>query len=129
MGQPSREAYVVGVLRGRGITSLQVPGDFTLAAPHGTIRLVSGHSVHLQSADSVEVATRKLTLRTTRLNILAATLVQRLGNAYTWATGLFQLKSRRVRTVADEGWLVRAERAHVKTSGNTCINGKTIHLG
>ena len=31
--------------------------------------------------------------------------------------------------IADEGWLVRARRAHVKTTDNIHINGKTIHLG
>ena len=127
--QQPADAYVIGVLQGRGITTLQVPADLTLAAPNGTIRLIAGRSVQVRGTESVEITTRKATLRATRLNILATTLVQRLGSAYTWATGLLQFKSRRMRTVTDESWLVRAERAHLKTSGNTCINGKTVHLG
>ena len=127
--QRPHEFYVIGVLRGRGVTTLEVPADLTLAAPNGTIRITAGRGVQVHGADSVELKTRHATIRALRVNLLATTLVQRLGNAYTWVTGLLQWKSRRTRTVTDEGWLVRAERAHVKTSGNTCINGKTVHLG
>jgi hypothetical protein len=61
--------------------------------------------------------------------MLVTTLVQRLENAYTWATGLVQSKSRRVRSIAEEGWLMSAGRAHIKTTDNVHIGGKTIHLG
>jgi len=123
------DAYIIGVLQGRGISTMQVPADLTLAAPNGTIRLEAGRSVRLLGAHSVEITSRKATIQATRLNLLATTLVQRLGSAFTWATGLLQFKSRRMRTVSAEGWLLRADRAHLKTSGNTSINGKTIHLG
>jgi hypothetical protein len=127
--QQLADAYVIGVLQGRGVTTLQSPADLTLSAPNGTIRIEAGRSVQLRGTESVEITTRKAAVRATRLHILATTLVQRLGSAYTWATGLLQFKSRRMRTVTDEGWLVRADRAHLKTTGNTCINGKTVHLG
>ena len=127
--QQPPHAFVIGVLQGRGVTTLQVPADLTLAAPNGNIRLIAGHSVQVNGAQSVEITTPRATLRATRLNIIASTLVQRLGSAYTWATSLLQFKGRSIRTVAEEGWLLRADRAHVKTSGNTSIRGKTIHLG
>jgi hypothetical protein len=129
ISQRTGDAYVIGVLAGRGTTTIQVPADLTLAAPRGTIRIAAGRGIQVQSGASIEMAARKATLRVGRLNVVAATLVQRLGSAFTWATGLLQWKSRRMRTVTDEGWLVRAERAHLKTAGNTCINGKTVHLG
>jgi len=128
ISQGASETYVIGVLRGSGPTRLQVPGDLHLCAPHGTVRL-SGESVEIHGRARVEMTGRQTTIRTTRLNLFATTLVQRLNSAYTWVTGLLQWKGRRMRMVADEGWLVRADRAHLKTSGNTCINGKTIHLG
>lgn len=126
--QPS-QAYVIGVLQGRGVTTLQVPADLTLAAPNGSIRLLAGKAVQLNGTESVDISTPRATVRAKRLNLLATTLVQRIGNAYTWATGLLQFKGRSIRTVTDEGWLLRADRVHVKTSGNTSIRGKTIHLG
>jgi hypothetical protein len=123
------DAYVIGVLNGRGTTTLRVPNDLRLEAPHGQVHIVAGKTVHLHSEESLDLSAPRGTLRFARLNVLVSTLVQRLGSAYTWATGLVQLKSRRMRWVADEGWLVRAGRAHVKTSDNIHINGKTIHLG
>lgn len=123
------EAYVIGVLHGRGVTTLQVPADLTIAAPNGSIRLSAGRHLELNGKASIDLVTPKATVRATRLNILATTLVQRLGSAFTWAKDLLQWKSGRVRTVVDEGWLLRADRVHTKTSGNTCINGKTVHLG
>jgi hypothetical protein len=128
ISQRPSESYVIGVLHGRGVTSLQVPGDLHLSAPHGTVRL-TGDNVEIRGRSRVELTAHQATIRTARLNLFATTLVQRLTSAYTWVTGLLQFKGRRMRMVADEGWLVRAERAHLKTSGNTCINGKTIHLG
>lgn len=127
--QQPPHAFVIGVLQGKGITTLQVPADLTLAAPNGSIRLVAGRSVQLNGAEAIEIDAPKTTLRATRLNIIVTTLVQRLGNAYTSATGLLQFRARSLRNVAEEGWLLRADRAHVKTSGNTSIKGKTIHLG
>ena len=60
---------------------------------------------------------------------IAQRLVQRVGNAYTWVRELFQIKTRRHRTVADESFLVKTKRARMKSGGDFNINGKTIHLG
>ncbi|MFY9268383.1 MAG: DUF3540 domain-containing protein [Candidatus Manganitrophaceae bacterium] len=125
----SSEAYLIGVLKGRGTTTFRVPGDMTLHAPQGNIRLTAGKNVQIQSEDAVEIVARKATFRVKRLNVMATAVVEHIGNVYSWVTGLVQIKSRRMRTVTDESWLVRAGRGHVKTSGNMCINGKTIHLG
>src|SRR4051812_10118526 len=124
IGQQPSNAYVIGVIRGRGATTLQVSADLILAAPNGSIRLVASECVQIRGTDSVEITTQKATVRAKRFTLIATTFVQRLGNAYVWATGLLQFKSRRARTVVEEGWLVRADRAHLKTSGNTNINGK-----
>ena len=129
MCQEQSDAYVIGVLSGVGVTNFQVPGDLTLSAPHGHIRFVAGKSVQVRSAEMIEMTAPKATLRMSRLNIFATTLVERIGNGYTWVSGLLQFKSRRMRTVTDESWLVRSGRVHLKASGNTCINGKTVHLG
>jgi hypothetical protein len=123
------DAYIIGILRGRGVTRLRVPADLELEAPAGSIRLRAGRSVEVHGTQAVSIEGKTTSVRAQRINLIAATLVQRLDNAFTWTRNLLQFKSRRVRTIADEGWLVRASRAHLKTSGNTCINGETIHLG
>ncbi len=122
-------AYVVGVLKGSGTTTLRVPHDLRLEAPFGDVHIDAGHSIKMHSEVAIDMTSPRATFRFSRLNVLVTTLVQRLTNAYTWAVGLVQTKGRRVRCVAKEGWLVRAGRAHVKTSDNIHINGKTIHLG
>ena len=126
--QEMPDAYVIGVLRGSGPITLRVPGDLKLEAPRGEISIIAGKSVKVRGAQAIELAARA-TFRFNRLNVLVTTLVQRLANSFTWATGLVQSKSRRLRQVAEEGWLVRAGRAHVKTQDNIHINGKAIHLG
>jgi hypothetical protein len=125
----SSPAFVIGVLQGRGPTTLRVPGDLNLEAPNGVVQVSAGKSVRLRAGQDVELVSKRVGVRASRVNIIAETFVQRATNVYTWVTGLFQTKSRRHRQVIDEGWLVRAGRAHVKTSENIHINGKTIHLG
>lgn len=123
------DAYVIGVLRGAGTTTLRVPGDLALEAPNGSVRITAGAGIQLAAARSVKVSARRGSLHFTRLNVIATTLVERVGNLFTWATGLVQSRSRRSRMIAEEGWLVRAGRAHVKTTENIHISGKTVHLG
>ena len=127
--QEHDSAYVIGVLRGSGTTTLRVPGDLNLDAPNGAVRLRAGTTLQLKATDAVEITSRRATVKVARFSLVATTLVQRVTSAYTWATGLVQSKSRRLRQVAEEGWLVRAGRAHLKTTDNVHINGKTIHLG
>lgn len=123
------DAYVIGVLEGHGTTTLRVPHDLRLEAPRGEVHIIAGKTVHMRSDEALEFAAPRANFRFARLNMFVTTLVQRLTNAFTWATGLVQSKSRRMRWVADEGWLVRAGRAHIKTEENIHINGKTVHLG
>jgi hypothetical protein len=124
-----RNAYVIGVLSGAGITTLRVPGDLRLEAPAGRVRISAAQGIHLRAEDSIDLSAPLGTLRFARLNVLVSTMVQRLERWLVWASGLIQTRSRRTRTIAEEGWLVRAGRAHVKTTENVHINGKTIHLG
>ncbi len=123
------EAYVIGVLRGRGTTTLRVPGDLVLDAPHGAVSILAAKGIRMESEDSIGLVAPQGTFRFRRMNMFVSTLVQRLTNSFTWASGLIQFKGRRLRQVADEGWLVRAGRAHLKSTDNFHINGKTIHLG
>lgn len=127
--QDMGETYVIGVLRGGAVATLEVPGDLVLRAPQGSLRLEAADTIKITGVEAIEVSTRKATFRVKRLNILATTIVERVANVYTWATGLIQAKGARLRTIAEDGWLVRAGRGHVKTTGNLNINGKTIHLG
>jgi hypothetical protein len=126
--EPSH-VYVIGVLKGHGTTTLRVPGDLRLEAPQGQVHIVAGKTIQMRSDVAMELSAPRATFRFARLNLLVTTLVQRLTNAFTWATGLVQSKSGRLRWIAEEGWFVRAGRAHVRTTDNIHITGKTVHLG
>jgi len=123
------DAYVIGVLEGRGTTTLRVPGDLRLESLGGDVQIVAAKNVKVRGAQAIDLTAPRAALRFNRLNILVATLVQRVANSFAWATGLMQTRSRRLRQLTDEGWLVRAGRAHLTTTENIHINGKTIHLG
>jgi hypothetical protein len=125
----SPDVYVIGVLSGHGTTTLRVPCDLRLEAPDGHVHIAAGKTIQMRSEVAIDLSAPRATLRFGRLNILVTTLVQRLADSFTWATGLVQSKGGRLRWIAEEGWLVRARRAHVKPQDNIHINGKTIHLG
>lgn len=113
-------AYAIGVLRSSGPVTLRCREGLTVDADG---------PLALRSARSLEAEAPALSLRAGRLEIAAGRLVQRLKDAYFWLSGLFQVKSRRFRAVADEGCLIRAERAHLKSTADFSIDGRTIHLG
>ncbi len=128
--QPDQQTvYAIGVLKGSGQTILRVPGDFAIDAPQGGITLSCAKPMRVKSRQRIDIASPRLNLRAVRLQLSAQRLVQRVANAYTWVRGLFQIKSRRCRTVADESFLVKTKRARMKSGGDFNINGKTIHLG
>jgi hypothetical protein len=129
IGNDLDELYVIGVLRGTGPTKISVPGDLAIEAPNGSIRLHAAKPIEIGSKVKVEVAASRVAVRADRLDFFAKRTVQKFTNAYTWVSQLFQLKSGRTRAVADEGYLIKAGRMHVKTKGNCVINSETIHLG
>lgn len=63
------------------------------------------------------------------VTIRARRLIERVADAFCWATGLFQVKARRVRSVATNELLMKSHRAHLKSDADFSINGRTIHLG
>jgi hypothetical protein len=63
------------------------------------------------------------------ISIRARRLVERVADAFCWVTGLFQVKARRVRSVATNELLMKSHRTHLKSEADFSINGRTIHLG
>jgi hypothetical protein len=121
--------YVVGVIRGSGITTLSVPGDLAIQAPNGSITVSASKQLALTSEQSVKAAAPRVMLCSARLDLWSKRILQKSENAYLWVSELFQLKSRRVRTLSEEGYFVKARRMHLKSSENCKIDARTIHLG
>src|SRR5262245_56926379 len=60
-------AYVIGVLRGGGTTTLRVSGDLKLEAPCGVISIAAGKKVKVRGVQAIELAAPRATFRFRRL--------------------------------------------------------------
>ncbi len=114
------DLYAIGVLKAAGPVELRCEGGFEVRA-EGPVSLVSRRSLAVEAPD--------VAIRAGRLELAAQRTVQRFRDAYLWLSGLFQVKSRRLRATAEEGLFARGGRTHLKSDGDLSIDGKTIHLG
>jgi uncharacterized protein DUF3540 len=113
--------YVIGVLAGRGESTLTVPGDLTIAAPRGRVVLQARDGIDLKS-DSVRVSAN-------RLELLARSLVERFADATRWVKDVFQLRAGRIRTRVDGCYDLDAGRIAACADGDVKIDGTSINLG
>ena len=95
--------YVIGLLKVR---------DLTIAA-EGKLRL-SGREVEIEAGVFGLVADR---------------VVQKARRFYQWVEGLFDLRSRRMRTDVETTYRLTADRATVRGSSEVTVGGSNINLG
>lgn len=120
VGQDDR-VYVIGVLQGRGPSVMTFPGDVTLSAPQGAVRIDAGKGVTM-SAPAIE-------MRADEVEIEAKTLSQRIESAYQWVKDLLQVRAGRTRTVVDGTAHQLAERTFIRSEKETKVDGEKIYLG
>jgi hypothetical protein len=116
-----QESYVIGVLSGRGKTSLALPGDVALRAVDGALELSGDLGVTLRGP---EVNVHADTLRRFARSAIdtVETLIQRIA-------GLVTLHAGQQHTVVEDGAYTQAKTAAIQTEGAVTINGKEILLG
>lgn len=115
------ELFVVGVLVGAGRVELEVPGDVTVRAVGGTLRLEGDRGVELRGAE-VRVESRVLSL-------LAQKVLQKSDEVYQRVRGLLAVHVERAHTTVDESQLTTARSSSLLVEDVATINGKEIHLG
>jgi hypothetical protein len=113
--------YVIGVLKGRGHTTLTVPGNLTFQAPRGNIEFVSAGKVQIQSPE-VGISTGKLA-------IVARSVRERFQSASRWVNETLQVFAGRLRTRVENESELTAERIVERAEGDVRIDGNQIHLG
>ena len=113
--------YVIGVLRGRGVTAFTAPGDLELSAPNGSIGLTASGGVRIEAP--------QVALKADRLELAARSVFERFVQAYRRVAGAFQMRAGRVRTVVAEAWDLRAGRIAERADADVRIDGDKIHLG
>jgi hypothetical protein len=115
------EHFVVGVLSGRGKTSLAIEGDVSLRAVGGVLDLAGDAGVRL-SAPSLEVRADKLTT-------VARSVVQSFASLFQRVTEVLHVHAKEEVAIVEEGSYRQARTAAIQTEETITVNGKEIHLG
>lgn len=113
--------YVIGVLKGSGLTMLSVPGDLSIQALHGHIDIRSAKGINLRGP-TVKVLSR-------RLELMAETLCERFTEASRWVKEALQIRAGDMRTITSGSYSVRAKRISERAKEDVKIDGTKIHLG
>ena len=122
MAQYSRAGavYAVGVLNGRGASSITAHGDLTISAPHGRIKLNAG--------DAIEMTAPQMRLQAQSLELIATAFMQRVQTALLAVADLFHLSAgSKVEKITGSS-LEHAETRHQLTTKETIINASTVHI-
>lgn len=113
--------YVIGVLKGSGMTTLVVPGDLTVSAPRGRMTF--------EAADGVEIRSPEIRMTANRWEIVANAVSERFHEAVRWVRDTFQLRAGRLRTRVDTTYDLQAERIKALAEREVRIDGSSIDLG
>lgn len=116
----AEDAYIIGVLSGRGTTTLTVHADLALSAPHGRISLRAGNGIDL---DAPQVAVRAQSIEMT-----ATTLVQRVQTAFKTFTDLLHITAGRRQTRIDGVSMESTVRTYHRSEKETVLNGESINI-
>ena len=100
------------------------------------VRMVSGASGFAVDPERVSLEAPAADARVGEARVACGKLEQSFGRVIGWAKVVYQriedlmhVRAGRIRTEADKGHLVQAERARVQADGDVHIQGRTINLG
>ena len=113
-------AWVIGVIRGRGASEFRVPGDMRIAA---------GGRVTIAGERGVELRSPRVDIRADRVEIVAQAIVERSIRCYRWVKQALQLTAGRLRAIVDGQATLHADRIVERARKDVRIDGDRIHLG
>ncbi|APR84294.1 Hypothetical protein A7982_09643 [Minicystis rosea] len=113
--------YVIGVLRGTGRAVIAVPGDVEVRSVDGVLRLSGGKGVEIDAPD--------VSLRASKLRILAEAVTQKVTSLAQHVTELWSMRAGKSHSVVEGASFSQSKSATILTEGKVAINGKEIHLG
>jgi hypothetical protein len=113
--------FAIGVLQGRGKTTLTAHGDLELRAPHGSIDLLARDGIRLR-AGLVQIAAKTW-------DAVAETVRQRFHEFRCQVRGVLRWRAARAETDVDEVHRTTAKRIVQRAKEDVSIDGEKIHLG
>ena len=113
--------FVIGVIAGRGRTTLHAHGDLELHAPHGRIDLLARDGIALRGGP-VQIVAKAF-------EAVVDTLKQRCKDLFVTVADTFRTHSRRQETEVDETQRTTAGRIVQRAQQDVTIDGEKIHLG
>lgn len=113
--------WIVGVIAGTGSTELALPGDVTVRAVGGTLRL--------EGDCGVEVRGSEIRLESRVFAVVAEKAIEKVDALYQRVRGLLSVHAERVHTTVDETCTTTARSSTLLVEETAMINGKQIHLG
>jgi hypothetical protein len=115
------EHFVIGVISGKGKTSLELQGDVALHAVGGALALSGDEGVSLRGP-VVEV-------QADRLQTVARAVVETFSQLFQRVSDVLHVHARQHVSITDEGSYAQAKTTAIQTEETVTINGKEIHLG
>jgi hypothetical protein len=113
--------YAIGVIAGRGRTSLVAPGDLELLAPHGRI--------DLHARDGIELRTSALRCVADAWDAVFGTVRQRCSEFLCHVRGVLRWRAQRSETSVEQVHRTRAGSIVQHAEGEVQIDGRKINLG
>ena len=113
--------YIIGILTGHGKTSLLVPGDLQIHAPHGSIELIASKGIAIRSPSIRIVAVS--------LSLAAKKISERYDQVKLWVKRSFDVVANRMTTKIDQSYRLSADKIVERAKGDVKIDGNKIHLG
>jgi Protein of unknown function (DUF3540) len=114
------DAYIIGVLSGRGTTTLTAHGDLTIAAPNGRIQLQAGNGIAL-AAPKVEVQAQAI-------EMTAVSLGQRVQSAFLAVTDLLHITAGQRQTRIAGTSMETTERSYHRSDKEVVIQGESVSI-
>lgn len=114
------EAFIIGVLKGRGACVFEAPGD---------IEFNAGGKLSMNAGKRVEIRAPGVLLRASKLQVIARSAIEKFGKALRRVAGVFKLRAGESRVLVEGTHRLSAARIVEKAEQDVKINGSQIDLG
>jgi Protein of unknown function (DUF3540) len=117
----SGEFFVIGIIAGRGKTSLELQGNVSVHAVGGALDLSGDQGVTVRGP--------VVAVHADKLNTVARAVVETFSSLFQRVTDVVHVHARQQVSIVDEGSYSQAKTTAIQSEDTVTINGREIHLG